>query len=493
MTRILYWNINNFSLSKIWIAQPFDLAFQAATRAQLIVNSVMRGPTLGPAAGPPDIIVVVEVFSRIREVGLEGIVLNPGRNAGAGVMSLLRLIQIVLGNHWCVVPPLNLGELGQQEAVAVFYDSRHLQFTGPNLFYNRFPNTPGSVVGQSQPVADNTFPLIIDYPMRWKNALPYPLNPIPELRLDRTRAFMINGQLQHIPECQMAGEWQYYTHGRQIPSPIQPPYPNRIFFPTLGCRGPFLTQFLDLTFVGPHGEHERLINLFSVHTSPRTARDAVYRMQAVNEMREAVDPGAVNVILGDFNIDSFSDSADAYNWMTNPPLPQPPPPPPAEYTMALDPIEPGGDFNPDRKPYCMTHLLPPAYAKPFNNSGGQTNVQHNVYPRYGYMGSAFPNLNDSGAIDNVFTAYGANAGGPAQRMTIVNPVVGSPYNVLPGPQHTQDLMGGMQFDSVLLNALPLAPPSGGLNPPNDTIAFPAWVNFGKIYSVSDHLPLIIDV
>jgi hypothetical protein len=80
----------------------------------------------------------------------------------------------------------------------------------------------------------------------------------------------------------------------------------------------------------------------------------------------------------------------------------------------------------------MTHLLPATHATPFNNTGGVTDPRHNRYPRYGYMGSAFPFLNNVGAIDNFFTAYGGGAAvGPATNITVVNSVVGTPYTSIP--------------------------------------------------------------
>lgn len=475
MTRILYWNINNFSLPKIQVAAPPAAAAEAAQRLTYIVNQIMAAPNAG---GAPDIIVVVEVFSRVREVGLEGTVLNSGRTAGAAVLLLLNNLRATLGNHWCLVPPLNLGELGQREAVAVFYDSTNLQFTGPNLYYRRWP---GTNIGQGQPVAANTFANIIDYPNDWKNGMPNPTNPIAVLQQNRTSNFMIGGVATAIPEWRLAGQWEYYTTppARPIPSPIPPPYPNnRIMFPNTGCRAPFWTQFFDHAFM-----NGRMINLFTVHTSPSTARQAILRMQNIVEMT-AVQQDEVNVVLGDFNVDAFGNNAGAYNWMIN-----------GIYTMELDPrVAHAGAVVPARKPYCMTHLLPTTDATPYNATGVAPDPQHNVYPRYGYMGSAFPNINDSGAIDNFFTAYDANAGGPAANVTVINTMVGTPYNAFPAPPGvTAELTGGLQYNAGLANPIPQAVTPGGVNPGGNMNNFQAWQNFGKVHSTSDHLALMIDI
>jgi hypothetical protein len=470
MTRILYWNINNFSVPKIWVAAPPVAAAEAFQRRNYIVNQIMAAPAAG---GMPDVIIVVEVYSRIREVGLEGTVLNSGRSAGLGCLQLLLSIQANLGAQWCLVPPLNLGELGQREAVAVFYNSNNLQFTGPNLYYRRWP---GSTIGQAQPVTPLTFANIINYPLTWQNGLP--------IGLGRNWAFP--GIPAPINEWQLAGQWEYYTTPppRPIPSPIQPPYPlNRIFFPNAGCRAPFWTRFEDLTAMLP-----RTLNLFTVHTSPSSARQAIIQMQNIVEMT-AVGANEVNVILGDFNVDAFGANAGAYNWMILPPGP-------GVYTMELDPrVAHAGPVVAVRKPYCMTHLLPTNSARPFNNTGGVTDPQHNVYPRYGYMGSSFPGINDSGAIDNFFTAYGGgNAVGPAANITVINTITGKPYNAFAAPPNvTAELTGGLAYAASLVNPMPLALAPGGVNPPVDTINFPGWQNFGKIHSTSDHLPLMIDI
>lgn len=488
MTRILYWNINNFSLPKIQVATPAGLAAQATQRLTYIVQSIMRGPVGGPI---PDIIIVVEVYSRVREVGAEGTVLNSGSHAGQAVLTLLDQIRAdatlgtaAAGSNWCVVPPLNLGEFGQREAVAVFYNAVNLQFTGPNLFWQLY-GPPGPIIGQSQPVNAVTRPQITNYPVGWARAFT-------GAALNRATGFL---GMPAVPENQLAGEWQYYNAGtaRLIPSPRPPAIPrNRIQFPSQGCRGPFLTRFLDLTAMMP-----RTLNLFTVHTSPSSARNAVCQMGNVPEMT-AVANGEVNIVLGDFNVDTFGGNAWAYNWML--PL----------YTMALDPRDPrvnhAGLVIQDRKPYCMTHLLPTAHATPYNNVGVAQDPQHNVYPRYGYMGSLVRrSINDSGAIDNIFTAYGAGAGEPAANITVINTLTGTPYNLgVPPAGVTAELTGGLPYNSSLTppNLLVTSPPAnagiGGI----DSLApgaagaqalFQAWQNFGRVHSTSDHLPLMIDV
>ena len=484
MTRILYWNIENFSKAKI--VAPANAtwmeAAEAASRLSYMVQNVMRGPVGGPI---PDIIVVVEVFIRGVDVGIEGVVMRSQSDAGQGVLLLLAQMRAdatmgnAAGSNWCVVPPVILGELGMREGVAVFYNATTLQFTGPNLLYNI-----GGGVGQSQPVNAATYAARGNYSAGWQAGLP--------VALARTTHFP--GVANPIPEHQLAGEWQYYTvpPARPVPSPAIGIPANRIQFPHQGCRGPFLTRFLEVN--APN----RTLNLFSVHTSPVTSRQAVTSMGNVQEMAAVPAANDVNIILGDFNVDTFKAQRVAYNWML--PL----------YTCELDArAHHAGAVIPARKPYCMTHLLPVADATPFNNIGigVATDPQHNVYPRYGYMGSAWPYINNTGAIDNIFTAYGAAAGGPATNITVINTLTGTPYNFLAAapPGVTAELTGGLQYAATIplaFNPLITVPPAaagtGGIHSLAMTAymhrnIFQLWNNFGKVHSTSDHLPLMIDI
>ncbi len=483
MSRIIYWNIDNFSLRKIQAAGAGAPA--AAARLNYMLQWVLQGPAGGPI---PDIIVVVEVHGRIREVGAEGLVLASAGRAGQAVLLLrsrLRTHPILgtLGPHatnWCVVPPINLGDFGQREAVAVFYNAANLQFIGPNILYPLY-GVPH--LRQSQPVNAVTNPVRIPYNAAWTAAMP---------AVVRTHVFPGFGA---IPENQLAGEWQYYVGARPAvpPDPADPPA-NRIRFPAAGCRGPFLTRFLDLT-VMPN----RILNIFAVHTSPASAWNAVHNMQVVPEMA-AVAANEVNVIVGDFNIDSFAPNADAYNWLAAAG---------GIYHMALDPRAlPAPAISPARHRYCMTHLLPLADATPFNNFMVPTDPQHHVYPRFGYMGSSWHGLNNTGAIDNFFTVYDAALAPPANNnICVINTLTGKPYNLVAPPAGggvTAELTGGPVFPSHILanNTLVTVPPAmaGNLGidsttaaAPGELINFRHITQFGIVRNVSDHLPLMMDV
>lgn len=330
----------------------------------------------------------------------------------------------------------------------------------------------------------STYQRIVEYPAKWKDCLPYPNNPVPGLQMDRSWPFNIQGHgIERLKEWNMAGEWQYWTKNRPIPSGDGFLNSDRIQFPYAGNRAPYWVQFYDLE---SGNTHPRILNLFTVHTSPKTAVQMMRNMAGVPEIAAVQPNNAVNIVLGDFNVDSFGKKAGAYNWMIN-----------GIYTMHWDPrVAHAGLVRPNRRPYCVTHFLPLIQATPFRKGKGQPSAQNNVYPRYGYMGTSWPKLSESGAIDNVFTAYGNNAGGPPHRhnMTIANTVVGTPYNRLAAPTYvTAELRGGLQISSSLNNKIPLNPAPGGIVPWTDTIAFDRWENFGRIRGTSDHLPLFIGV
>ena len=495
MTRVLYWNIENFSRLKI------AGGLIAANRLAYMVQAVMRGPVGGPI---PDIIILVEVFNRIREVGTEGIALRWTRPVGQGLHLLLAALRAdpVMSPggpgapNWCMVPPLILGEFGQCEAVGVFFNATHLQFTGPNILFNLHGG-----IGWSQPATPATLGNRLGYSPNWLPEMPAP-----------GRQTVFGGVA--VPENELAGEWQYYTFPpmRPIPSPPPPATPpNRIHFPNQGCRGPYQTRFTDHAHVGGL----RTLNFFAIHTSPATAGGAVATLPHVPPIA-AVPPavpgqlGQVNVVVGDFNLDPFFPlDFNIYNPLLAPL---------GIYTMLLDPrVAHAGPARPARKPYCMTHLLRgtavlPAVpdAKPYNAIGaaGPNDPQHNVYPRYGYMGESFPVVNNSGAIDNALVAYGAGlAAPPANNITVVNTITGTPYNAVappPGAGVTAELTGGMNFPShfpapnMLLNVPPATAPIGGIDSTAPAALaqeaiFQTWNHFRIARSTSDHLPLIFDV
>lgn len=472
MARILYWNINNFSLNKV--DDPNNPADSHDRRAH-IVDEVMRG-----LPAPPDIFVIVEVFARTLEVGTEGVPVIG--NARAGALELLRYIRQQLHANWMLVPPVWSGSFGFGEGVAVYYDSNTMRFTGPYRYGPDFRTAGRTRTGawrtppteRACPLADTAQPAMTpplppawitgpqNYPAAWNNSL-------------GTR---VGGGLPNERQC--AGQYEFYTAAGA-----------RISFPSSFHRSPFLTTFRDLN-VGGAG---LTIKLFAMHTSPGFANRAVEQLPNVLELAPALNE--VSVVVGDFNADSFNSRA-AYDGLIGPVGG-----PAGPMTMLFTPDN-GGATRANRRPYLLTHYLPTSIATPNGTQGGvAASPLHDVYPRFGYMGTMggflFQTPTNAAAIDNVLMEYGGGtAVAPvAHNATIVNKVVGTPYaGVAPPPANvTAELTGGLASASSLANGIPQ--PNGEDSTAGGNAAlvtqFQSWVNFGRIRSTSDHLPLVVDI
>ncbi|MEL6133376.1 MAG: hypothetical protein AAFR59_08450 [Bacteroidota bacterium] len=449
MTRILYWNIQQFGINKI--NNP-SLKRQRGASVNGQQASIDRRNYIMStfATHVPDIIVVVEVQTG---GGAQGtLITNSG--GSQGVRSLLGFIQGALGATWSVVPPLILGGANNTEGVAVFYDSANLNFTGPFVW------TGGPSIAAGAP---GIGPLV-NYPAPWNTALPAGNAPAGGNTINPGVAYR-----------QLAGQWLFEDNA--VP-------PNIIGFPGANNRPPFLTSFWDPT-------NNRTIKLLSFHASPNPgpAANGTNSLANIREMTTNLGANEVGVIVGDFNVNLFNTFYEpiAYTRLLTPA------PGGAAYTRAINPT--ANTFP--QKGFVCTHIKLSNQAKPWYTNG---------YPGYGYVGSN-PQYPGYDSIDNVLTRYGGG-GGPAANITIVNRITGTPYTqVAPpaGPPGTYVYPTAMDAFPVghpqagLPSALPLPPlgptGNGGIAP--GTIGglskFKGWNNYGKIRSTSDHLPLIIDV
>jgi hypothetical protein len=463
MTRILYWNISNFSRNKIanplWYRQA-----ESADRLVHIVNEVF-------AQQVPDIFVVVEVYYRRAYWMLEGLPVSDASRAG--VIGLLDAIRAVTNNNWMVVPALWSGTAGFCEGVAVFYNQTVVQFAGPYVFGPDYrtagAHSPPIVRGCPRPQtvrpgwAPGAWPNGPRlYPLSWQQPPGGGGSCLPARATPAGVNAMVN-------EDRLAGQYEFFDA-----------FGNRIYFPGQMQRSPFLTCFDVL------GAAKRL-KIFAVHTSPLFAAQALAQLQHIQELPPAANE--VSIVVGDFNVDTFANRA-AYNGLTG-----------MGFQLHFDSMQ-AGMAQPTRLPYCLTHYLPENHATPFGTLGGAVaSPIHDVYPRFGYMGSMggahFTVPATSGAIDNVLTQYDGGLVAPAHNKTIVNKVVGTPYAAagpMPPPA-IADLTVGQAYASSLANPIPS--PNGRNStipaPPDYQTQFRQWGNFGRIRSTSDHLALLIDV
>lgn len=475
-TTMMIWNLQNFSLSKI---EPDPK--KAKTGGAGAASFARRRPVVRVETGKRkredeedeqqilasrvadrityvekmfttnalDLFVVVELYGRTNEVFDAGSVIPFSSNGGQGAIMLLNLIRQWTGgaaSPWALVPPIVLGQFGFSEAVGVYYDTRSLQFIGPWV--------NGTTAGQTARVA---MPFgkgvtVTPYADSWGNLLPTRTAP------------------NNVSENQCAGQWRFVSAAGK-----------NLLFPNDYNRPPFMTRFIDLA------NANRIIDLYSIHTTPATSKNAVRNLGAMG-----VTQSSVALIAGDFNVDPFPKpprpgkppdlrSFNAYGTLVN-----------AGFKMLLSPIPPNTPYSaanvvPARQPYCMTHLVPTSSASPVVGPLSQTAASPNAYPRLGYMGSEIRlRLYASGAIDNVFALNAPNAS-----LSVANSIIGVPYNAVAAPANTGDLIGNpalayppLDFFAGRPGGVPRGPRGGRTESVFQTA-------FRPLRDTSDHLALVM--
>ncbi|MDO8955131.1 MAG: hypothetical protein Q7V63_09835 [Gammaproteobacteria bacterium] len=456
MTKIVYWNINKFGANKV---QDSKYVTHSATRLMYIEYIL--------AANMPDIFVIVEVCAGRQGEGRDG---RLNDNGGAqGAIDLLDYFRSRFGDHWCLVPTLYTGTRGYEESVAVFYNSTNLMFVGPDVWDGQQAVTPTPENRQKATAYTDTM---------WEGTLP-------------NNEITVVCPTQGLNESQVAGKVTWINNENEEAMYVDFPNPEN--------RKPLLTQFYDRNA-------DRMIRVFSVHTSPGalTAGEGVDQMNNIEEIFMESPANTVDVIVGDFNVDTFNafdlpnEENPYYHLMKHNEFVMAFPPFLTEDAANLDNIATDDDLI----PYRLTHLLSCNWEKlsgkatPFNAEGAaEDDATHNVPPRLGYMGNTggknYQVPNSSGAIDNIFTRYGAAAGGPAKKPTIINTTVGSPYANEPDVERDR----GFKYKVTLANKLPDIgyKDTGTAQSKRMLKQFRDWNNYGEIYNTSDHVPLIIDI
>jgi hypothetical protein len=435
-TRILFWNVRDFSINKINNPSLKRQQHSTITRTAASQDRLNQITTLINNVNP-DIFVLVEV---------ETVRNTPGTLVrGGGVTAAIQLLTAIRNTtnqpDWMLIPPIITGP---KEGVAVYYRSTNRYFTGPNTWSggaNGFSQTPGTAPANN-------------YPANLMNGLPNrtipnasPNNPLTAERRVAAKidyAYSEFAGIDRESDEVIFGKW----------------------------RAPYMTTFAE--FNG--GFLQRKISLFSVH-SPASYKSSGFYLQDLIYCEEIVsDPAAneVKVIAGDFNVNSMRTTD---NYIPNP-----------NYQNLIDvgyslTIAPTHNVpNPINGyvGYFATHIKPAKHA-----TYGSTFGAIQYYPGYGYMGADQGNFV---AIDNIFVRYGAPA--PVPVTTILNTIVGAPF--LNPPPHTP--AGVFPFQSFMGNFFGAAPPmqAPAYNAGVQT-NFRGWNRYGRIYSVSDHFALLVDI
>lgn len=318
MTRILYWNVNNYSRTKI-------IGLHGPTSSEMATNRLdhmlrVIAPVAPDPLRPLDLIIIVEVSARTNDIKTRGLILPPGKPAGQAILYLLNEIQQRTNEEWCLVPPPMDGTAGKREGVAIFYKPASLTFTGPWVYAYEESGAKLRLPPDSYYLSN-----LADYNNSYRACFP-----------NVQRTWNVGPKV--VPESQGAAQTEFGT----VKSPTA--Y-GTLNFPTADDRAPTHVRMLDAA--------GRTLKIFAVHTSPASAGPATRCIAQIPEVR-TVNANEVSVVVGDFNVDSLAAVApheDPYYRLRDPAGPQ--------YDMLLKArMTATGPVVDARQPYCMTHLLP---------------------------------------------------------------------------------------------------------------------------------------
>jgi hypothetical protein len=473
MTRMLIWNIQQFSINKIFssstVVNPghggLSDQLTAIQRKQLIVYVL--------AATQPDIIVVVEVSSG---ENIAGDLATP-----TGGIESVALMQYFFNQHagtpggWNAVPPLYVGTGGRAETIGIFYRRTNnagtitRYFTGPNIWTGGLAGSSVPPGGGAPPAAPAT-------------GLPLPLGTV-----------NVNGMLQPTGSGAVRMIPAGALHNAGVAENL---VAARVNFDDAmgqpidfqGLRQPYMATFTEANTVG--GAVQRDLTLFAIHAPPNNVAAAAY-INGLSTMPDAVGalgPNETRVIGGDFNINLLAangTASGAYNPLTNAPN---------AYTLLLSPTAGGVPANLDQyRGYFSTHIRGKHNTADslflWSNGVGQPSD----YPGYNYVGSDFTVV-PVYSIDNVlvwpFVGPLAN-----YQTTIMNPVTGTPLTA-----------NGAPADNPPTGVIAMAPlwgaPPGGWPPSPTAPDYPGigpaknmtgWNNYGRIRSTSDHFGIYVTI
>ena len=438
MTRVLYWNIENFGANKIY--NPVTKKRKSGSSVNENQASLDRLTEIMTviAAVNPQVIVVVELESA-PFVGAGTLGLGAG---SVGAVGLRGVIQATLGGNWALVPPL---QTGPTEAVGVFYETTNRFFAGPFVW-------PGGLGPSVAPGGGTAV-----YPDGFAGLLPGAAVPA--------------GALQNVGTAQnVCAARAAFTYRAAHPTNAGAAFA----FPAYQ-RAPYMVSLFETAPAA------RTLTIFGIH-SPASVAAAQY-LQDLSDIAQIVDgigANEVRLVIGDFNeqlVTGTLAEAAAYGHLQG-----------RGYTLALRPVAPApGPPVAGYATYYATHIRSAYKAKCWPKGGVAT-----YYPGYRYTGS--DHGPPSAAIDNAFFQYGAGVApaGPTN-FTIMNRIVGSPLNAVAPPS------GGAPPGTVALARGTTQPPPAiapavgpAFSLPLMT-AFQSWNEYGRIRSTSDHFALSIDV
>lgn len=472
MTRVLFWNIESFSINKIFSASTQvtpghgGLSDQiAAMQRRTLINLV-----IGAAA--PDIIVIIEVSSG---ENIAGALATP-----TGGLESMAMMQFHFNQHfavpggWNAVPPLFIGTGGRAETVGILYrrsnnaGTINRYFTGPNVW-------TGGVGGASVPPGGGV-------------PAPYTGVPLPVGTVN------INGMLDPIG---MGGARQIPAGALHNGGVNENLVAARVDFDDgtgtavnfNGLRQPYMATFTEALAAG--GAVQRNVTLFAVHSPPQNPAAANYitRLSTIPDVVGALGANETRILGGDFNVNLFAANGTAatdYNPLTTAPN---------AYQLLVHPTAAGVPTTPEQyRGYFSTHIRGPlkTAASEFlwtdPNAAGPS-----YYPGYGYVGSNFVAA-PFYSIDNILVW--PFQGAPYNyQTTIMNMVTGTPFNgvAMPPDNPPQGTVAIPSLFGMPPVGWPIAPTAP--NYPGIGVAglLAGWNNYKRIRNTSDHFGIFAEV
>ncbi|WP_441292015.1 hypothetical protein ACSRUE_17720 [Sorangium sp. KYC3313] len=447
MPRMIFWNVNVFSEDKFFIRERERKRDEEEAWGEDAAQNYLKVLFNAITANNPDFIVIVE--ARPGSNTGEGTLLSDG-----GAMQLLRYLRANDSAQWALVPPVISGLGNAGEGIAVYFRrTATLYFTGPWRWPGGAgPAAPGVMVG--------------DYRSQYQDAFS---NPVDNRTVPGGNNLYNAGEI----ERKLAGQWRYFGGGGGGGGGGAGAAPAPIGFGGDGTRSPFRTTFYDsATTPG------RNYSILACHAAPSqlptpATAPSTLATQAIGNLHEVQNIGANEtiVVVGDFNVSLFVAAATAVAYA----------PFAANYVQVINTV--GGAALPAGYPargYLSTHIVSDNHATPSNARG---------YPAFGYM-SELDAYGQYDSIDNAFVRNGAVASA-----TIANLITGAPYTaVMPVPAGMPP--GTLTYASALSDPKSLNSPKGydpaGDDFDDETEWFLDIVNYGLVYGVSDHLPLVFD-
>ncbi|MDO8185505.1 hypothetical protein Q5424_13910 [Conexibacter sp. JD483] len=434
--KLVYWNVQHFSADKFFARKRRRVGDDQEGWGGNAAFNYRRVLFDTITAHNPDFIVIVEARPA-GNIGEGQLLPDPG------TMLLLDHLRTYDDNNWALVPPVISGLGNAGEGIAIFYRrSPTLWFTGPW----RWPGGAGPGVAAGRAGL---------YPAAYRYAFSQPID---NRRVPGGSRYN-GGQM----ERRLAAQWRYRDAFGAVRD-----------FGGLGTRSPFRTTFFD----SAAGQDFQIV---AFHAAPGqwgfpgpVNAPSVVATAAAGGLPEvqALHANETTVFVGDFNVSLF-DAVTTGAAYANFPAPA--------WRRVI--TQNAGRAMPTTYPakgYLITHQMGVRQATPSDENG---------YPAFGYATTEADWYGVYDSIDNAFVRSGAVA-----RATIANIVTGAPYNAVAAPRAVP--AGHYAYPSELNDPNTINVPNGydpdGITFDDEVDDFRTIDNYGLVYGVSDHLPLVFD-